>query len=577
MSCASAPAERVEIPRDLQRIQFPHSDRTLSSFTAVSQNAMVSTEGEPASRIGLDILQRGGNAVDAAVAISIAIGVHRPQSTGIGGGGFMLVYLSDQDTFVAIDMREAAPLAASKEMYLKDGEPVPGLSVNGGLAVGVPGLVDGLYLAYSRYGSGNISWNDLVDPSAQLARRGFSIYPHLARAIKVLEKRGALDRYFETRQLLSHMDGTLLQEGDLYRNPGLADTLDSIASKGVEGFSKGWVADEIVSANRAAGGILTGEDLFTYRAVIREPVYGNYHGQEIVGFPPPSSGGILIVEMLNMLEVMNYGILPFNSADAIHLKAEVMRRAYADRAEHIGDPDHYRVPTAHLTSKEFARQRAKDIDLYHASQSQKEIKPALLPGYLASSTTHFSIVDKDGNAVASTQSINHYFGSGVLAGKSGIFLNNEMDDFSIQPGVPNAFGLIGGEANSIAPGKRPLSSMSPTMIRKDGKLDMVLGSPGGSLIITAVMNVILNRIDHRMTLSEAIFAPRIHHQWLPDKLRVEANGFTSETIKALKIRGHKVEERNRLIGNVTAVAISPTDRSLTGTADPRGIGKPIGY
>lgn len=550
--------------------------RAPASFVATGKYAMVASEGEPATQIALDVLKAGGNAVDAAVALSFAISVYRPQSTGIGGGGFLLFHSAKEGRTVALDMRERAPLKAKRDMFLKGGKPVPELSLRGGLSVATPGLVAGLWEAHRRLGSKKIPWKHLVLPAARLAREGFEVYPYMAEAVKELHEKGWLAKFPETRKLLTRVDGTPIQPGDRYRNPDLARALETIAEKGKDGFYKGWVAKEILAAVKRTGGILTQADLDAYQVKERQPVRGTYRSFEVVSMPPPSSGGVHVIQMLNMLEkkgeVLGRG---FDHPDAVHLKIETMRRAYADRSVYLGDPDFYRVPVKGLLSKTYADTLVKGINLEKASPSQAEVKAGKPAAFEKTSTTHFSIVDQEGNAVAATQTINYDYGSGVVAGGTGIFLNDEMDDFSVQPGQPNVYGLVGGEANAIAPKKTPLSSMTPTILLEKGKVRLVLGSPGGSRIITSVLNVILNVVDHDLDLRDAVFAPRVHHQWLPDVVQIDKAGFTPRVLEALAAKGHKLEEKP--IGNVSAVWVNPQTGERVGVADPRREGKPMGF
>lgn len=543
------------------------------SFVAQGEHAMVVTEGEEPTRIGVEILRQGGNAIDAAIAVSFALSVYRPQSTGLGGGGFALIYFKKENCFAAVDMRECAPLKATSDMY--SGKEESKSSTIGAFSVATPGLVAGLYEMHEKYGSRKLTWAQLVEPSVKLARDGFPVYPHLAGCIEWLVEKQIFDSYPSTKKHLSREDGKPLAIGDRYTNIELANTLEIIARKGKDGFYQGDIAREIVSSVKEAGGILTQEDLDSYLVKYRIPVRGSYRGYEIYSMPPPSSGGVHIVQMLNVFENYDVNALGCDSARTVHLKAEVMRRAFADRSEYLGDPDFFPVPIAGLTSKKYARHLSEGISMERASPSDK-VTPGSPEAFEKTSTTHFSIIDRHGNAVSSTQTVNYYFGSAMLAGKTGFFLNNEMDDFSIKPGVPNLFGMVGGEANRIEPLKRPLSSMSPTIVLKDGKVMLILGSPGGSRIITAVLNVIVNALDHKMPLRDAVFAPRVHHQWRPDQISLERGGFGETLKKRLGAMGHVVEEVQS-IGNVSAVMVDPVTGKITGIADPRREGKPTGY
>lgn len=536
---------------------------------------MVASESEAASQIAADVLRAGGNAADAAIALSFAVSVAIPHGTGIGGGGFFLHYAAKPKKITVLDMRERAPHGSTRDMFLKNGKVVPDLSLRGGLSVATPGLVAGLWEIYQTHSSKKIPWKDLVLPSVRLAREGFEVSDSLARNIKEeMAETDWLNKCPETRRLLTRVDGTPLQAGDRYKNPDLARTLETIAEKGKDGFYKGWVAKEILASIKRYGGIVTEKDLLDYRVKSREPLIGKYRGYDVVTVPPPSSGGVHIIQMLNMLEgksdILARGA---TSPETIHLKAEVMRRAFADRSVYLGDPDFFTVPMGGLLSKAYAQSLVRTINLEKATPSKTEVKSGNPKPFEKTSTTHFSILDAEGNAVSSTQTINWVFGSAIVAGKTGIFLNDEMDDFSSKPGEPNVFGLVGSEANAIAPGKTPLSSMTPTIVMRDGKTRLIAGSPGGSKIITAVLNVILNVIDHGMTAQDAVFSPRVHHQWLPDVLKLDS-GYPATALAALRAKGHQVVEDD--LGNVSAVWVSAEGEKV-GVSDPRGQGKPIGF
>jgi gamma-glutamyltranspeptidase/glutathione hydrolase len=557
--------------------------REARSYFEQSQQAMVSGEHPLAVQIAKEVLQKGGNAVDAAVAMSFALSVVKPQSTGIGGGGFLLYYDADKKKTYAIDMREMAPGKAHEDMYVREGKADTDASLRGALSAAVPGLVSGLEFAHKRFGSDALSWKELVEPSIEKAQRGFWVDQSLARSIQRIQKAGLLERFPETRRLLSKKGGQLYEARQLWKNPEKAKTLRLIAEKGSKGFYEGEVAKGIIATMKKHGGIITLEDLTNYKPKMREPVFGTYRGHQIASFPPPSSGGIHLIQMLNMLENFELKTFDFASPETLHLKVETMRRAYADRSKYLGDSDFYDVPVKALISKSYARKRANQIKASKASRSESAqgkagVKPGNLDPFKKEHTTHFSIVDAGGNVVASTQTINYTFGSALVVDGFGFFLNDEMDDFSIQPGVPNVFGLVGGEANKIEPGKRPLSSMTPTIVFKDGEPILSLGSPGGSRIINSVYQVISNRIDHEMTPTESVFAPRIHHQWLPDKLFVEEYSLLPESQEALKEMGHRVEVmKDRYIGNVSAIFIDLENQRITGVADPRHYGEADGF
>ncbi|HXG20870.1 MAG TPA: gamma-glutamyltransferase [Methylomirabilota bacterium] len=548
-------------------------------FVATGRQGMVVTAGDQASAAGVEMLKRGGNAVDAAVAASFAISVIRPQSTGIGGGGFFLLYLAKSKETIAVDFRERAPLAATRDMFVRGGKAIPELSRNGPLAVAVPGLVAGLVEVQKEYGT--MPLKEVMAPAIRLAEDGFPIYPQLAGAIGYRAK--LLGDAPATRAIYFR-DDRPLREGELLVQKDLARTLREIAEHGTDAFYKGRVAKAIVQEMKERGGLITQEDLDNYRVMYRTPVVSTFHGAHIHAMPPPSSGGVLIAEMLNMLSGYPLQEFGFHTPKSIHVLTETMRLAFHDRARYLGDPDFTQAPIAMLTSPEYAeRQRAK-IDLSKATPS--EAVPTAEPGKIEStSTTHISIIDKDGNAVATTQTVNLYFGSGVMPAGTGVMLNDEMDDFSAQESHPNAFGLIGeNSANAVAPRKTPLSSMSPTIVTRDGKVILVLGSPGGSRIISATLQVLLNVLAYHMTLPEAMFAPRIHHQWFPDELLVEAkkDNPPEGLINALRQLGHKVTvvedtgDGRTPFGNVQALQVDVSSGVITGVSDPRGEGRPHG-
>ncbi|MBI3757594.1 MAG: gamma-glutamyltransferase [Deltaproteobacteria bacterium] len=549
-------------------------------FVATSRQGMVVTAGDQASAAGIEMLHRGGNAVDAAVAASFAISVIRPQSTGIGGGGFFLLYLAKSKETIAIDFRERAPLAATRDMFVRDGKAVPELSRNGPLAVAVPGLVAGLVDVQKKYGT--MPLKDVMAPAIRLAEDGFLIYPQLSGAIGYRTK--LLGDSPTTRAIYFREDRPL-HEGELLIQKDLAQTLKEIAKKGKDAFYKGRVAKAIVAEMKARGGLLTQKDLDQYRVLYRPPVVGSFQGAEIHAMPPPSSGGVLILQMLNVLSGFPLHEIGFHTPKAIHLLTETMRLAFRDRARYLGDPDFTNVPIKMLASPDYATNLREKIDLTKATPS--EMLPATQPGKVEStSTTHLSVIDKDGNAVATTQTVNLYFGSGVMAPGTGVLLNDEMDDFSAQESRPNAFGLIGeNEANAVAPRKTPLSSMSPTIVTRDGKVVLVTGSPGGSRIISATLQVLLNVLAYDMTLPQAMFAPRIHHQWFPDELLVETKKSDPPEglLDALRQLGHKVTpvedtgDGRTPFGNVQALHVNISSGLITGVSDPRGEGRPHGF
>ncbi len=541
-------------------------------FTPVTaKNGMVVTADHLASRIGLEVLKNGGNAVDAAVTIGFVMAVTVPRAGNIGGGGFMLVYSAKAGKVVAIDYREKAPAGAHRDMFLNGkGEPDPELSRFSHLSAGVPGTVAGLATALERYGS--ISLAEALAPAIELAERGFTVSPELSSGIKNSSER--LKKWPASRKVFFKSDGSFYEPGDLLVQKDLARTLKAVAEKGVKAFYEGEIAGLIAKEMKANGGIITREDLAHYSPVVREPVHGAYRGYDVFSMSPPSSGGIHIVQILNILEGFDVGSLGHNSAASIHLMAEAMKRAYADRSRYLGDPDFTEVPVKELTSKEYAESIRDGIDRRKAEPS-KNISPGTIAGYESSETTHFSVADRWGNVVSNTYTINFGFGSAITVEGAGFLLNNEMDDFSAKPGAPNAYGLIGGAANAVEPDKRMLSSMSPTIVLKGGKPFIVTGSPGGSRIITTTLQVIMNVIDHKMNIQEAVNAPRIHHQWLPDEIRIE-EGISPDTIRLLNEMGHRVTVKRRM-GGASSILIDSKNGLLYGAADPRRSGAAMGY
>jgi gamma-glutamyltranspeptidase/glutathione hydrolase len=526
-----------------------------------AQNGMVATQEALATEIGVDVLEAGGNAVDAAVAVGFALAVTLPQAGNLGGGGFMIVHTANGET-VAIDYREKAPGEAARDMFLDvSGNADSNLSRYSGLAVGVPGTVAGLALALERYGT--MSLDQVMQPAIRLAEQGVTVTPDLADSLKANQKE--LTKWPSSAKIFFKADGGAYAPGDTLVQTDLAKSLRAIAAQGPDGFYKGDIAQAIATQMQQDGGLITMADLAAYQAVVREPVRGTYRDYEIVSMPPPSSGGVHIVQILNILEEFPIGYLGHNSAETIHLMAEAMKLAYADRSEFLGDSDFVEVPVKGLTSKDYAEALRKKISAGRATASAT-IKPSDPAPYESDQTTHYSVVDKDGNAVANTYTINFSYGTGLVAEGTGILLNNEMDDFSAKPGVPNAYGLIGGDANAVEPGKRPLSSMSPTIVLRDGEVFLVTGSPGGSRIITTVLQVIMNVVDHGMNIAEASHAPRIHHQWLPDELRVE-DGLSPDTVRLLEARGHTVRVQE-VMGSTHSI-MRAENGFLFGASDPR--------
>lgn len=552
MVAGQAPAQEAAFFSDMDRIH-----------PVWAENGMVSAQERVAAEIGRDILAKGGNAVDAGVAVAFALAVTLPRAGNIGGGGFMLVHDAESGETKAIDYREMAPSAASRDMFLDAaGNADSEKSTRSGAASGVPGTVAGMRMALENYGS--MDWADVIAPAIRLAEEGITVTPELADSIEA--ERDNLSKHPATAAIFFKPDGTGWRPGDRLVQADLARTLKAVAEQGPDGFYKGAVADNIAKAVQAAGGPMTVADLAAYKSVLREPVRGTYRGYDIVSMPPPSSGGVHLIQILNTLEGYPIGALGHNSAQTIHLMAEAMKLAYADRSEYLGDPDFVDVPVGALTSKEYAAALRGRIDPDFATPSTM-IKPGDLAPYESDQTTHFSIVDKDGNAVANTYTINLDYGSGMVADGTGVLMNNEMDDFSAKPGVPNAFGLVGGDANAVAPGKRPLSSMTPTLVLKDGKVWLATGSPGGARIITTTLQVIMNMIDHGMNVAEASTAPRIHHQWLPDELRIE-EGISVDTQRLLADKGHKISEKP-VMGSTQSIMRDPASGALLGASDPR--------
>jgi len=529
----------------------------------IAAHGMVVSQEVQASRIGVDILRKGGNAIDAAVAVGFALAVTLPRAGNIGGGGFMLVHLAKDRQTHAVDYRETAPASASRDMFLDaQGNADTRKSRDSGLAVGVPGTVAGLELAFKTYGSGKVSWLEVLAPAIALARQGIVVEEDLADSLPQAQKR--LAQYPSTAKIFLKADLSPLSQGERLVQSDLAQTLELIAARGSAGFYRGEVAQKLSAAVSAAGGTMTVEDLAAYQPIIRKPVTGTYQGLQIASMPPPSSGGVHVIEILNMLEALKLPPTAAPDADRLHLFTEAMKIAYADRSEYLGDPDFVTVPVAALTSKRYAQARIKEIDPAKARPAH-EIKPGQLAPYESDQTTHYSIVDVEGNAVANTYTLNFSYGLGLVAEGTGVILNNELDDFAAKAGVPNAFGLVGGDANAPAPRKRPLSSMSPTILLDQGRVVMVTGSPGGSRIISTVLNVITNIVDHKMGVVEAVSATRLHHQWLPDELRVE-RGLSPDTARLLEAKGHKI-----VVGAASGSAhtILVTLRGLEGAADQR--------
>jgi gamma-glutamyltranspeptidase/glutathione hydrolase len=528
-----------------------------------AQNGMVASQEAVATRIGVGILEKGGNAVDAAIATGFALAVTLPRAGNLGGGGFMMIHLAETGETRALDYREKAPAAAFRDMFLgEDGEPDNQKSRFSGLAVGVPGTVAGFAAAFEEHGSGRLTWAELVAPAIALAEDGITVTPDLSASLTAAARRLLGDP--ASRAIFYKTAGLPYLPGETLKQQDLAATLRRIADDGAAGFYIGETAQAIARTVQDAGGGMTVDDLAGYKPVWRDPVTGSYRGYDIASMPPPSSGGVHIVQILNMLEDFPLAEHGANSADGIHVMAEAMRRAYADRSKYLGDPDFVEVPVAGLTSPAYAESLVETIDVTAATPSG-DVRPGDPLPYESNETTHFSVVDKDGNAVSNTYTLNFSYGVGLTAAGTGVLLNNELDDFSAKPGVPNAYGLIGGTANAVEGGKRPLSSMSPTLVFRDGAFFLATGSPGGSRIITTTLQIILNVVDHGMNIAEATAAPRIHHQWLPDEIRIE-EGLSPDTVRLLEERGHKLAVKNAMGSTQSIMSVGGV---LAGASDPR--------
>ncbi len=539
-------------------------------------HAMVASTERIASQIGVDVMKRGGNAVDSAVAVAFALAVVYPAAGNLGGGGFMLIR-QDDGRATAIDYRETAPRAATREMFVgPDGELLKGedSSVLGYRATGVPGTVAGMALALKKYGSGKLTWEELIEPARKLAVDGFVVTHRTERMLA--DQKEILLPFADSRRIFLR-EGKLYREGERLRQPELAATLGRLQKKGAREFYEGETARLIVEDMRQHRGLITPEDLREYTPKERVPLRGNYRGYEIISMPPPSAGGTILLEMLNILEGFDLKKLEPFSSDYYHLLVETMRRAYADRAEYMGDADFVSVPIAGLLDKAYAERQRTTIKLDRASRSS-EIGGGKPAGYESTQTTHFTIVDAAGNAVSNTYTLNGWFGAGVVAKGTGVLLNNEMDDFTSKPGAPNLYGAIQSERNAIAPGKRPLSSMTPTFVlRPDGSLYFAIGTPGGTTITNTVLQVITNAIDHGMNLQAAIDAPHIHHQWQPDEIQDEPLGLSPETRRALEARGHRFAPNPRNMSDLQGVMIEEKTNVRLGGSDSRQDGAAVGY
>ena len=534
----------------------------------VADSGMVVSAHPQASEIGVSILKKGGNAIDAAIATEFALAVCFPEAGNIGGGGFMLIRTSNGNTDV-IDYREKAPSKASRDMYLDiTGKVTEGSSTDTQLSAGVPGTVDGLICAHLKYGK--LPFKFLIQPAIDMAEKGFRLTSGQANELNN-NKQVFINR---NSSKTAFVKDSLWKEGDLLIQKDLAETLARIRDFGREGFYSGKTARLLAGEMKRGNGIVSEQDLKDYRSVSRIPLTAEYRGYKIITVPPPSSGGIILIQLLRMIDPYPYTEWGFNSARTIHLMVESERRVFADRSEYPGDPDFIKIPVNQLISNEYLKVRMSNFNINQASSSLK-IKPGSPEAYTSEETTHYSVVDSKGNAVSVTTTLNNTFGSSIVVDSAGFLLNDEMDDFSVKPGYPNMFGLVGGEANAVQPGKRMLSSMTPTIVEKEGSLFMVLGSPGGSTIPTTVFQVIVNVLDFGMDIASAVDAGRFHHQWLPDLIYFERSAVDSVTFKKLAEMGHILKERSA-IGSINAITVLP-DGKRAGGADKRGNNSACGY
>ncbi|CCH55698.1 gamma-glutamyltransferase [Fibrisoma limi BUZ 3] len=579
--CRTKTPTRSATIRESQGVyQYTNEDPLVKPFYSdrqgvIGRNGMVASAHPEASQVGLNILKAGGNAVDAAVAVQFALAVVYPAAGNIGGGGFM-VYRDQAGQTFTLDYREKAPGQASKDMYLDSAKNViPNLSILGHLASGVPGSVDGMVQAHQRFGK--LSWAQVLQPAVDLAEKGFALTERDATGLNRIKADLLRINPGKTYFLKSATptDTTSWHKGELLIQTDLAATLKRIQAQGRAGFYEGETARLLAEEMKRGGGLITEDDLKNYHAAWRDPIRATYKNYTVLTMPPTSSGGVALVQLMRLTEPYPLRRWGWNRDSTVQVMIEAERRVYADRAKFLGDPDFVKVPVEQLISPEYLRSRWADFSFAHATDS-KAIKGGAIPGYESLETTHFSIVDKDGNAVSITTTLNGGYGSRVVIGGAGFFMNNEMDDFSIKPGVPNMFGLIGNQANAIAPNKRMLSSMTPTILEKDGKLYMVVGTPGGSTIITSVYQTILNVIEHGMTMQQAVNALKFHHQWLPDKTIFENGAFSEATIQALQNRGYVLEKLTNTLGRMDCILIRP-DGSYEGASDPRADNTARGY
>jgi len=572
----AAYAQQPEIKETTGFYQFLSDDPSHMPFISdregvFARNGMVASAHPEASRVGRDILMKGGNAVDAAIAVKFALAVVHPAAGNIGGGGFM-VFRSASGESYSLDFREKAPAKAHRDMYLdKEGNVVDGLSIWGHLASGVPGSVDGMANAHKRFGK--LPWADLVQPAVELAENGVVLTEKEARGLNAFRDR--LLKINPEQTYFLKPDGSSWAEGERLIQKDLAEVLKRIRDKGRDGFYKGRVARMLVKEMKSGNGVISRKDLKNYHSVWRDPIVEGYKNYRIITMPPPSSGGVALMQLLRFVEPYPLRKWGWNADSTVQVMIEAERRVYADRAKFLGDPDYIKVPAKELVAYDYLKKRWENFTFEQATDS-KSIDGGVIPGYESDETTHFSVVDKDGNAVAITTTLNGSYGSGVAVKGGGFLMNNEMDDFSVKPGVPNMFGLLGNKANAIEPGKRMLSSMTPTIIERDGKLLMVVGTPGGSTIITSVFQTILNVLEHGMTMQQAVNARKFHHQWLPDKTMFEAGAFSRKTIEYLQSKNYLLEQQRGTIGRMDCILIWPDGR-LEGGSDPRGDDTSVGY
>ncbi len=549
---------------------IPIIDHTSIFHPVLAEQGMVSSQEAIATQVGLDVLRDGGNAVDAAVAVGFALAVTLPKAGNLGGGGFMMIHLAETGETLALDYREMAPALASEAMFLNEqGDVDKHLSRNSFQSAGVPGTVRGLTQALRDYGSQPLA--KLLQPAIELAEKGFVISHDLASELK--SRRSQLSRSEAGKKIFYHSDGRAFEAGERLIQKDLAWSLRQIAKHGEQAFYEGAIAKKIAQDSKRHQGLIDMRDLANYEAVMREAVKGDYRGYGVYSMPPPSSGGVHVLQMLQVLKNFDLNALGHNSADYLHVLSETMKYAYADRSKYLGDPDFATVPVAELTAPAYGLRIAKKIDMNKARPSD-DIKPGSAQPFESHDTTHFSVADSQGNVVSNTYTLNFSYGSGIVIEGTGILLNNEMDDFSSKPGVPNAFGLLGGEANAIEPRKRPLSAMTPLIVLKDDKPYLVVGSPGGSKIINVVLQVVLNVLDHGMNIAEASSVPRIHHQWYPDVLNVE-RGISLDTLRLLRAKGYETKE-TRVLGSTQSILLQ--QGRLEGASDPRRPGAlTLGY